>query len=464
MRVGDIRLAVAAADVAEVIRGPRLTRVPHGPPGLLGVTHRRGQVVPIVSLSSLLGRRPEPVERVVVLNGARPVGLAVEAVESLKLDDDGQLGCGVASAMLSDADGSRPFDLAAALDERFNGTWRGKRGGAASFAPQALDRSAPRSSDLVLLTFLVAGQVYGIAIETVLAVDVAPAGIDALTRPDRVLLGVAPWREEEVAVVSMRALLGLGAEEGVGRAWMLVVRVKGQAVGLVVDQVSAIVRAGIDRLSPTPSFFNRDDAAARIDAVLRVPEANKLVSVVSVQTLLNDKRLAPVVEAEAGLRDQRSEPATSISGRERFIVVRLGAERYGFPIKAVAEVVRTPQTLSQLPRTPARIRGVMSIRGRIIPVIETWRRSSNPQDAAEDGRVVVLTIGALRAGFAVDAVDGLLDIETDKLPTIPDLGEAGAAAAGRVRMQDGEDVVLIDPKSFLDHIEADMLRDLAAVS
>ncbi len=55
VRAGGARVAMAAEGVAEVIRTPRITRMPNGPPGLLGVTHLRGLVLPVVSLGALLG-------------------------------------------------------------------------------------------------------------------------------------------------------------------------------------------------------------------------------------------------------------------------------------------------------------------------------------------------------------------------------------------------------------------------
>ena len=55
-RIGEARLAVSATTVTEVVRRPRLTRVPHAPPSLLGLTQLRGATVPVVSLARLMGR------------------------------------------------------------------------------------------------------------------------------------------------------------------------------------------------------------------------------------------------------------------------------------------------------------------------------------------------------------------------------------------------------------------------
>jgi len=109
VRAGGARVAMAAAGVAEVIRTPRVTRVPHGPPGLLGVTHLRGLVLPVVSLGALLGDdHPADSTRVVVLRRDPPIGLAVDTIETLTASEgDGQVELQHGRLMLDDASGAR---------------------------------------------------------------------------------------------------------------------------------------------------------------------------------------------------------------------------------------------------------------------------------------------------------------------------------------------------------------------
>jgi len=53
--VGGERFAVSAADVAEVLRDGRITRVPHAPPAVLGLVHLRGRIVPVIDMRRQLG-------------------------------------------------------------------------------------------------------------------------------------------------------------------------------------------------------------------------------------------------------------------------------------------------------------------------------------------------------------------------------------------------------------------------
>lgn len=60
-RIGDACFAVPTDTVVEVLRGGWLTRVPLAPPGVLGLVHLRGRIVPVVDPAGLLGvERPAP--------------------------------------------------------------------------------------------------------------------------------------------------------------------------------------------------------------------------------------------------------------------------------------------------------------------------------------------------------------------------------------------------------------------
>ena len=465
VRAGDAKVAMAASSVSEVIRAPRLTRMPHGPPSLLGVTHLRGQVLPVISLGSLLGQAIEPVDRVVVLRRDPPVGLAVDGVEALRGvtgDDAGHAG---GQLLLDDAQGARWFDLGAALEERFAAfRSNGRSASASALATQRRVRDETTLADLAYLAFELAGQAYALAIDAVVEVGTVPAAVAAMPRTDDILLGVSDHRAAVLPIVSLRTLLGLPPRGREDEDRLIITRVGDQTLGLVVDRVSAILRAPPDRLGPAPSFFNRGEGEARIDAVLRLPDGRGLVSVLSPEKLLADERLARLLNTAAAPKETAMAETVQTASRQRFVVLRLGDERYGLPIAAVDEVVRAPEALSRLPKAPAYVQGVMNLRGRVIPVIDQRQRFSVAGERSGTGRVVVVTIGGLQAGFAVDSVDTILEAEFDELLATPDIGDGEGAVFDRAIERDGEVVLLIDPQALLDRAEADLLRDLTAVS
>jgi purine-binding chemotaxis protein CheW len=238
-------------------------------------------------------------------------------------------------------------------------------------------------------------------------------------------------------------------------------------LALLVDQVSVILRAARDAVGPAPSLFNRGAGEARIDAVLRLPDGKGLVSILSPERILADERVSQWLAEGIGEASDNKETAmagtTSSAARERFLVIHLGEERYGLPIGAVDEVVALPETLTRLPRAPAYVKGVMNLRGSVIPVIDQRQRFSVVGvEAAGVPRVVVVTLGRLQAGFAVDAVSRILEIDAEHLMPAPELSDGEARLfdrAARVE-REGDVILLIDPKALLDRAETDLLRDL----
>ena len=111
-RVNGELYALPANQVAEVIRVPGVARVPQAPKGLLGLANLRGDVLPVASARGLLGadEAAEATTRAIVLDGAAPVALAVDAVEALV-------------AVQTDQIETRQAELATRPGERLNGSF-----------------------------------------------------------------------------------------------------------------------------------------------------------------------------------------------------------------------------------------------------------------------------------------------------------------------------------------------------
>lgn len=466
VRAGGQRVAMAAEGVAEVIRTPRITRVPHGPPGLLGVTHLRGLVLPVVSLGALLGAEtPTDATRVVVLRRDPPIGLAVDSIEALKAAGDDDVDAQHGRLLLDDASGARWFDLDVALQDRFSAFRAVRR------APErevAAPSTGAKAADRAFLGFVLAGQDYALPLDAVAEVMAVPKGIAALPRTEALLIGVFELRDAVLPVVSLRALLGLEPRDVQTDDRIVVVRIGGHRLALLVDRISIILRAPREAVGPAPTLFNRASGEARIDSVLRLPDGRGLVSILAPERVLADERVSRLLAETADQKDIAAMASpTSVTARERFLVIRLGDETYGLPITAVDEVVRLPETLTRLPKAPAYVQGVMSLRGKVIPVIDQRQRFSVSGEATgEARRVVVVTLGGLQAGFAVDAVTRILEVEADDLMPAPELsGDDGRLFDRAARVErEGDVILLIDPRALLERAETDLLRDLTAKS
>jgi purine-binding chemotaxis protein CheW len=114
--------------------------------------------------------------------------------------------------------------------------------------------------------------------------------------------------------------------------------------------------------------------------------------------------------------------ATSLEGK--YLTFRLGDEEYGLEILKVQEIIGLMR-VTPVPQTPAYIRGVINLRGKVIPVVNL--RLKFGMASAEDTDhtcVIVVEVEGNRVGIIVDDVCEVLDIEAKDIEPPPPMGHA----------------------------------------
>ena len=111
----------------------------------------------------------------------------------------------------------------------------------------------------------------------------------------------------------------------------------------------------------------------------------------------------------------------------KYLTFRLGSEEYGLEIMKVREIIGL-MDITDVPRTPQHIRGVINLRGRIIPVLDLRTRFGMETilDSDETCIIVVETsseAGSTAMGILVDTVCEVMDIAEDDLEPPPTFGE-----------------------------------------
>lgn len=122
--------------------------------------------------------------------------------------------------------------------------------------------------------------------------------------------------------------------------------------------------------------------------------------------------------------------AADVIGNQ-FLTFRLGAEEYGVDILRVQEIKGwTPVT--QIPNAPAFLKGVLNLRGTIVPIVDLRMRFN--MEAVEYTPTTVVIVLSLRAterertfGIVVDAVSDVLNIAANDIRPKPDFGTVGDA-------------------------------------
>ncbi|GHV18068.1 chemotaxis protein CheW [Clostridia bacterium] len=101
-----------------------------------------------------------------------------------------------------------------------------------------------------------------------------------------------------------------------------------------------------------------------------------------------------------------------------YLTFAVGDEDYGLEIDVVMEIINV-QTITDVPELPAYIKGIINVRGKIIPVMDV-RLRFNKQEQVYDDRTCIILVetGGTGIGLIVDTVRGVMDID-DSVITDP---------------------------------------------
>jgi purine-binding chemotaxis protein CheW len=118
-----------------------------------------------------------------------------------------------------------------------------------------------------------------------------------------------------------------------------------------------------------------------------------------------------------------SEPSLKLNDNAReYITFRIGSQYFCVDIMSVREIRGwTPAT--QLPRAPGFVRGVINLRGIVLPVIDLAERLGfYPAEPTPRHVIIVAQAGRQIVGLLVDAVSDIIALPTDKVQATPDVG------------------------------------------
>lgn len=123
-------------------------------------------------------------------------------------------------------------------------------------------------------------------------------------------------------------------------------------------------------------------------------------------------------DAAVGLTDGANESL------RQFITFTLGAQEYGVDIMLVREIKGWTETTS-LPQAPHYVRGVINLRGVIVPIFDLRARFGMGATIPSRMHVVVIVItGSRTTGLLVDAVSDIISVLPDRIRSVPDIGLA----------------------------------------
>ncbi|MGE5545630.1 MAG: chemotaxis protein CheW [Solirubrobacterales bacterium] len=130
--------------------------------------------------------------------------------------------------------------------------------------------------------------------------------------------------------------------------------------------------------------------------------------------------------------------------QKQFITFTIGDEEYGVDIMAIREIKGWTATTA-LPNAPAYMRGVINLRGAIIPILDLKARfGRGPAEPSARNVIIVVAVGTRLAGLLVDAVADILAVQDTDIQPVPELEHSSEKFLAGLVTVEGRMVALLD--------------------
>lgn len=441
--IAEEMYAVPVEVVREIVRVPKVTRIPLVPDYIRGVANLRGEVLPVMSIRKRLGLEEENLEtaKVVVLNWkGRTLGIIVDRtaqvvqVSENQMEDASTTSEFVQKVIRSEDTLQMILEVdklfaTGILEEKREATSRSTR----TAEKKAEEKQAEEYTQIV--TFSLAGEEYAFPIQEV-------QEIIRYTKPTEIpdvpphVKGVTHLRSTVLPIIDLRTMLSLPAATIDEFTKVIVLRSARKQFGLIVDRIHEVLRVRKAEIQKPPVLAERN-GQEEIAGIVRKEDQTIMV--------LNSNALLSEEITGLSQEEQREEAkAASREAEMQYIVFRIADERYGVPIEEVREINRIT-TITKIPKSPDFLEGVMNLRGEITPIVDLRKRFGIPQAQRDEStRIIVAEIEDRKTGFIVDSVEGVEKIVESAISTAPEAilsGEAGRFIDKVARLE--EEVILI---------------------
>lgn len=144
-----------------------------------------------------------------------------------------------------------------------------------------------------------------------------------------------------------------------------------------------------------------------------------------------------------------------VSGKEaaealQYIVIRLGEEQFGIDIRFIDNIVKM-QNITRVPKVPGYLKGVINLRGEVIPVMSLRMKMGLPEDEyVRTTRIIILKLEQQgNVGIIVDEVKEVVTLESTQVDKMSyDSKEGAVNFINGVGKRDGELISLLDLNSI----------------
>jgi purine-binding chemotaxis protein CheW len=148
--------------------------------------------------------------------------------------------------------------------------------------------------------------------------------------------------------------------------------------------------------------------------------------------------------------------------KEKFLTFNLGKEEYGIEIPKIREIIGLME-ITTVPQTPDYMKGVINLRGKVIPVIDLRLKFSMPEvEYTQETCIIVVEVGSAQAGIIVDSVSEVMDFKRGEIEETPNIGQGiDTNFINGLSEKNGKIIILLNIEKVLSFEELEIVEQLA---
>ena len=130
------------------------------------------------------------------------------------------------------------------------------------------------------------------------------------------------------------------------------------------------------------------------------------------------------METRTGMAGNGADTRRQADAGGKYLTFALGGEEYGLPVLKVREIIKA-MDITHVPQVPGHVRGVINLRGRVIPVIDLRLKFGfMAQENTDHTCIIVVDVVHLgMIGVVVDSVSEVLNVSASDIDQAPDFGD-----------------------------------------
>jgi purine-binding chemotaxis protein CheW len=265
------------------------------------------------------------------------------------------------------------------------------------------------------------------------------------------LMGLANLRGAVVPVASMRGLLGRD-DPAVMQTSRLIVLGGAAPVALAVDDVVQLLRIEAGKVS-TAQADVASDSGEQLTGVFE--SGSQVIKILDMPALLRRG-----FTRSASARPQATTKKIAVAAtpqqdarRRRLLTFDVAGQEYALPLEAVREICDAPASATSLPGSDQAVRGVMSYRDGLLPLLSLRALLGLPLATQAREKVLVVPVGDILIGFIADHARAVLSADPAHIEPAPAVLSARAGGEAQIReiyrAGEGRLVSILTPERLL---------------